>query len=1324
MSDIHSLSNAIQSFRADLSLDFFNNRVNEASNSNEENVQVQGEVVQSAPAEWNPQLESILDRVLQESGAVRMSAISHLFSQNGIQLPNETRTVLENLQLKMALSMEALSKLKKSAILVDQLSQRLDSGFVSESSKIVGDAIRMQSALAAKLRELGETYPQIQPSLESQAAKCERCMAEIRGTISAINPSPRAGEVLAEMSRVPEELQNLERSLNNSNVDNGLKVSLLDKYNKAVQAWRALGSPLNALVFSRELLSEQRLVKGEFECICDTLGELAEALHALHGDGQIGDSLEEMADAVDRNIAHVATLCDELPDLLGVSSERTFQELRNEAFRDQWMPRLGSIMRQVVKEQYGIVTMEDINRALTCPIQPNVNAGVAQPQAPQLYDISIEDRSEIERLQHDVEVSMGALHALKGVDIRNAFKLEGENIDSREKQIRDAVKKAISSQGDLADKLHDVGKAVPEIQNRFETLADRCDNRAVEILSTVHELNNPPRAEEILREMGRGPETLKDLATELDNCRISSRLKKDVLQKYNAALDALKNLGAQNALVVSDEVQHDVVYGNNRAYFNEAYEALDELSQALHGLRMEKGASNALEDMADAVDVHMRHIVEMGYELASLLEENSDENVKDIMVSMVPQMHGTQDVLTCFSSELEPLVRMIDDFIAAPDSIHDNNELLMISQKMSQFKQNMSNLLSEGQLKLHDGSHLVVDTSVLEPLQALMDRTQAYVDKFRVFFETDAKKRQIQQEIGRIFSVSVPEKLLKSDFWKTQFPELNQLAEMSSKCRQLATEAQRNPQQAIAGLEELSAKLNEIRNNGNWVQLYTQQIRKLENLQDAINQALSNQPITDREIKDLVDKLRQNADTERGTADIIAAMALDGFGEFRDGLVAERKEVVEYKFEYVRNMFKNLTEQNALCDEYMKGAKLLKMLKEDIPLSTIIETRLHGAPTDYIDELCDDVNLVEEPKELGSGAANTVLLCSYKDKNGGIVQKVFKSEFEGSLGNLNLLLGAAGAPNLQNAYLNIASKKVAEVLHCGDIMPKTSVGMVHGKYGVFMDFVKGSAVSEVSRNYDAMMLTLSSENKISTRGQLMKKYNQLQFVDLLVAQGDRHNGNYKLNLDKSDVDGNVSVKVGLTGFDNDACMSEWRTGLTKLNLNKMHLDYLKGYANMNYNGGVNGLLANVEANGGLVREQDGSITVDMTKMDAAQLDILHYATGMQTFKVPDYMDIDLYNGLMELDANPAKFDACLPLDLLPAAMNAAKTRLRDMIALAKTYYNQGRIVDDAKWQSLDFQKQLEAENESMLNPASAGSHRQKSNYLSDLYFRDLAWWIK
>ena len=394
------------------------------------------------------------------------------------------------------------------------------------------------------------------------------------------------------------------------------------------------------------------------------------------------------------------------------------------------------------------------------------------------------------------------------------------------------------------------------------------------------------------------------------------------------------------------------------------------------------------------------------------------------------------------------------------------------------------------------------------------------------------------------------------------------------------------------------------------------------------------------------------------------------------------------------------TAQNMSDSEFLTSDTVRAAFEGKLRFSTIVEGRLHGMKDSDIDPKLDDANHVSSAK-LGSGAVNTVYEVRYK--NG--TSYIFKPEAPGRQALESLTIAKGIESTQMVAQLNMASQRTADALGLGDVMVETTVGSHKGEFGIFMEKAKGVEAEDFAKLGRSVKapegdLTLRQIKSLDDAkyekvvGGLMRQANRLEWFDMITGQGDRHSHNFFISVGK---DSTVSVK----GIDNDGCFPDYRTGIRTFELTKQRAANLKGAimaaAQKLYPKDLDAevrkrIMDKLMSDPGIKFHDDGTATVDTTKFKSP---ILHYcilfAVGMHTTALPDYIDKDLYDKLMEL-AEPgekrAKYIADLTANLPEGAKNAAVSRLDDAIAYARTLFNKGHVVSTESWNNHDKQREI------------------------------------
>ena len=208
-------------------------------------------------------------------------------------------------------------------------------------------------------------------------------------------------------------------------------------------------------------------------------------------------------------------------------------------------------------------------------------------------------------------------------------------------------------------------------------------------------------------------------------------------------------------------------------------------------------------------------------------------------------------------------------------------------------------------------------------------------------------------------------------------------------------------------------------------------------------------------------------------------------------------------------------------------------------------------------------------------------------------------------------------------------------------------------------------------------------------GRIIRQSNRLEWFDLLTGQGDRHSRNYMIQV-KDDL--TVTMKV----IDNDQCFPAYRTGLKKMLLDKRHANNFDSACMQIVNAYPKDLqkevLKRIKADPGIRRLPGGRMELDPSKIKFGDL---HWAvrkvTGNDSDVMPEYMDEDFYNHLMELKPGTharemymADLAAMLPADAVESAM----MRLDEAIETAQRYKTEGKVISAEDFEKQEVQKRI------------------------------------
>ena len=377
--------------------------------------------------------------------------------------------------------------------------------------------------------------------------------------------------------------------------------------------------------------------------------------------------------------------------------------------------------------------------------------------------------------------------------------------------------------------------------------------------------------------------------------------------------------------------------------------------------------------------------------------------------------------------------------------------------------------------------------------------------------------------------------------------------------------------------------------------------------------------------------------------------------------------------------------------EFFTGAEAMGVFNGTISVSSIVETRARGLEDSDVNPANEDANITGE-RNLGQGAAGSVYELTRNDG----VKVVFKGETESRTGLADLAVGSGHSYDLgqETVNLNIAAKNAAKALGMGDLIVDYSVGTHKGVFGFYMEKAKGmTACSFVhgksSGSPDAGMSAadlkrLPSSDKQKVKAGIMRELNRLQWLDLVTGQADRHWNNYFIHVDQK------TLKVTVKGIDNDAGYSQYRTGAMKFEFDaKKSKDVrilLNELAQKIDSRNAKAEYERLLKDPGITVGEKGLITIDTTKIaNKAMVKAFADITGMQTLAIPDKIDRETYQTLVDLKEGPKReaYLASIKPRLSKASYKAAVQRLDDVIAHAEALASKGGIVEPDGWANVE-----------------------------------------
>ena len=411
---------------------------------------------------------------------------------------------------------------------------------------------------------------------------------------------------------------------------------------------------------------------------------------------------------------------------------------------------------------------------------------------------------------------------------------------------------------------------------------------------------------------------------------------------------------------------------------------------------------------------------------------------------------------------------------------------------------------------------------------------------------------------------------------------------------------------------------------------------------------------------------------------------------------------------FVKAQFRALLEageriKNGGEDPGLATIDVRRIMLGEVGLSNVIEAKILGFKPGDVDPATEESNIVGS-KALGSGMAGKTYLL--KTKSGG--KLVFKSEFDSRTGMSGMLLGMNGAYRdaQKTVNLNLATQDTAKAFGCEDLVVKYSVGSHNGQFGFFMEKAQGYAGGEFYRKRKSKggngiapanlhKTVMPGQEQVNVLGSVAQKLNRLMWLDLITGQGDRHWDNYFVKVEKDgekkDSWGNPEYNVTVKAIDNDASFASWKVGLQKFAIDKYTAGrFVKNLkmvcAEIHGKGGEDEFNLRVSKDPGIEKlGTDGALTVDFAKVKSPEVKMAIIRTlGMQSIALPEEIDEDFYNKLMDMDEHPEKKQAYLD-SIAPRisknALRATERRLNEAIAYAKQLKKNDMVYGAEEWKN-------------------------------------------
>ena len=652
-----------------------------------------------------------------------------------------------------------------------------------------------------------------------------------------------------------------------------------------------------------------------------------------------------------------------------------------------------------------------------------------------------------------------------------------------------------------------------------------------------------------------------------------------------------------------------------------------------------------------------------------------DATFKELMPREAILMHGTAEALQKMNDMMGPLVAKLASFAADGGQELGAEELATIRADMATMKNAIANVRRNG-LAINDG-HAVANG---DPIAEKGGRTE--VDHSIL----DAMEKVLSDASKQLSNVK------KNSALRTREAFLREVR------ASLAPEDAPGGAQAMAGNAATNSAVSSLRRAR--FELITTLSKFASGELEMAQFDATLEPIIakfEREELSNLEKVLQSlgfdASVSRQTAKTVDGIRL---------VVAQFKEMMAATDRLVKDD----------ADMGIATGDVRRILLGEKSLSSLVEAKARGFKPDDVNPAADDSNIVES-KTLGSGAAGTTYLLTTKSGE----KLVFKPDLDSRLGLGEMTLGMGGAylDSQKTANLNLATQDTAKAFGCEDVVVKYSVGNHDGKFGVFMEKAKGVAGEYFTKKgadggggippAELYSKITDPAEQTKIKGAVAQQLNKLMWLDLITGQGDRHWGNYFIHIDKD------THEVTVKGIDNDASFSATRIGLRKFALDKgkteLYEAQLKDVCQK-----IHGKKwqteydKRVKNDPAIVRNGD-TLTIDLTKAKSheVRMAIIH-TLGLQSIALPEEIDKEFYDKLMEMDEDPAKKQSYLDSiasRVSPDALKATEARLDEAIAHAKTLNKKGKVYRKPQWQNEDNLNGMTSFKETVTIKMSNGS---------------------
>ena len=627
-----------------------------------------------------------------------------------------------------------------------------------------------------------------------------------------------------------------------------------------------------------------------------------------------------------------------------------------------------------------------------------------------------------------------------------------------------------------------------------------------------------------------------------------------------------------------------------------------------------------------------------------------DAKFMELLPREAIMMHGTAEAFEAMNrtldSKLRPLAEKLDAFKADGSKILTDDEIKSLQAAVTQMKYAVANVRNKGLEIMRDDevvSRIEVDKSLLDAMEKILVDVEGQIG--------DVKKTSVDRTVDAFI------KEVRAGLYPEEAPGAAKVNVDSSDLVGF-TEARKDFMAALDGFAKGEITLEKFDETANGC------IRKI---------------YAD---KDLKAHLQEAGFDENVVKDLLKAMR---------GLC-----IVREQFKELLNSARRQKDDLGIAQSDVR-----RIMLGETGLSNVVEAKVHGFKPGDVDPAAEAQNIVDS-NPLGSGNAGKTYLLTTKTG----AELVFKPELDSRTGLDMLTIGKGNAYKAaqKTVNLNLATQDTAKAFGCEDLVVKYSVGSHDGQFGVFMEKAKGFTGEDFWRRKKTegdgfapaglKDIITDEKTRANIQGQIAQKLNKLMWLDLITGQGDRHWNNYFVHIDKK------TYEVTVKAIDNDASFTARQVGLQKYTLDKrlaerffrdlkevcdkIHGDGDKDDDKKEYN-------RRVSVDPAITRNDDGTVTVDLAQAKSLEVKMaLNLILGVQSIAIPEEIDKEFYDKLMEMDADPAKKQAFLDTikpRISEAAMKASENRLNEAIEYAKKL-DKSKVYGNNDWKDVDRRSKM------------------------------------